>query len=90
MSLNVLNYLFGIAERHRNDGICAAVIDRDPARILVTECCAGERYVLNVAYTFVVLARIDEVLLAAVLDLPRLILVENASTEAVYLSLIHI
>ena len=84
MSLYILDNLFRIAECHGNAGIRAAVINCDSARILIAECRAGECYVLNIAYALIVLAGIDEIFLAAVLDFPRLVNVKNARAEAVY------
>lgn len=84
MSLYILNNFLGIAECHGNAGISAAVVDCDSACVLIAQCCAGECNVLNVAYALIVLSGVEQVLLAAVLNLPGLILVENASTEAVY------
>ena len=83
MSLNVLNNFLSVAECHAYAGISAAVVDSDPAGVLVAESRAGECNVLNIADGLVYLARIDEVLTAAVLNLPGLILVENARAKAV-------
>ena len=65
-------------------GVCTAVVDSDPAGVSVAECCAGEGNVLNVAYALIYLTGIDEVLCTSVLDLPGLVLVKDASREAVY------
>ena len=83
VSLDVLNNFLSVAECHAYAGISAAVVDSDTSGVLVAESCAGECNVLNVANGLVDLARVDEVLAAAVLNLPGLILVENAGAEAV-------
>ena len=83
MVLYILNNFVNRAECHRYTGIGTAVVDSDASGIAVAESSAGECNVLNVAYALVDLTRIEEVFCTAVLYLPGLVDVKNASAEAV-------
>lgn len=84
MALYIINYCVNCCVCKCNTGISTAVVNCNSAGVCVTKCSAGEGNVLNVAYALINLARIDEVLSTSVLNLPRLVLVENTSREAVY------
>ena len=83
MALNVVNNLVNGTECHRNAGIRTAVVDSDSSCVGVAESSAGEGYVLNIAYTFVILSGVEEIFAAAVLNNPRLVDIEDSSAEAV-------
>ena len=83
MILYIVHYFVNSAECHRYAGIGTAVVDRDTSCISVAERGTRECYVLNIAHALVKLTRIEKILCAAVLNLPRLVDVENARTEAV-------
>ena len=83
VSLDILNNFLSVAECHAYAGISTAVVDSDSSCISVTESSAGEGYVLNIAYTFVILSGVEEVLAAAVLNNPGLVDIEDSGAEAV-------
>ncbi len=83
MSLDVVNNLVNCTECHGYACIGTAVVDCDSACINVTESCAGEGNVLNVADAFVVFSGVKEIFAAAVLNDPGLIDIEDACAEAV-------
>ena len=83
MALDVVDNIINSGECHRYACVSAAIVDSDASGIGINQCCAGEGNVLNVAYALVDLLRREKILCAAVLNLPGLVLVENAGGEAV-------
>ncbi len=83
MLLNVVHNLVNLGERHSYTGIRTSVINGDSARVLVAKRCAGEGNVLYVADTLINFTWIYEILLTSGNNLPRLINVQQAGSEAV-------
>ena len=79
---NVVN----VCERKSGAGICAAVVDADPACVSVNKVCTGECYCVGIADKLVIGLGADKVGSASLEDFPRLVLVKESSGEAVHIT----
>ena len=79
MALYIVNNSVNSCVSKTHASVSTAVVNSDSACVSVAKCCAWECYVLNVAYALIDLSWVDEILAASVLDLPWLLLIENAS-----------